>query len=389
MRLSEMMSAIGEVVTLESLIIELQLLSASSVSHQLSPHPLDDLFSPLSSLTRLHTFVWRRPWRKPDSTLELSSSHFDVLCRLPLLTHLGSLPPNLFDPYLSTSSSSETHSGFNRPRPLSAFSPFDCTLRAGEVARLLISVQGTGMPSQLQYLNLSDMSWRDSLPTARLGDLLPVLRSFSPSTIQAVDTSFIGRLTQVEEVNLFPLLTVDVTLLVAALSQLTQLRRLVLWISDHQLLNETHLTQLLPHLAKLEWLTLVLLSALTSLSFLSSTPHLAHTLRSLEISCCHTLHPSELRHVRSLTSLTELRINSTTFTSSLNQVRFNPFIRWRAESAIVLDAYHDLRSRPSLSFYLTPWRPRIPHVSCRGILSGIALILLLLALFLLVQWVDR
>lgn len=187
----------------------------------------------------------------------------------------------------------------------------------------------TAEPHQLKLksLNLSRMNI-DAGYAACLARL-PTLTSLQTFLISTADPSFIFRLTQLQTVSFNvdegeeEKGDVDVDLLISALAQCTLIRSLNI---SHSALSHSHYTILLPSLTHLSELTLNDLPLLTSLSFLSSTPHLAHTLSSLTLTECHSLPLSELSHVSSLRHLTRLTIDSS-FTAPLDKStrsRLNP-----------------------------------------------------------------
>lgn len=112
--------------------------------------------------------------------------------------------------------------------------------------------------------------------------LLPNLTFLSTNSLDLEDASFIGGLRRLRTVELRREEgeAVDLQLLMTALAQCNEIEELTL---AHEELTGEQLATLLPHLPRLHELCLVDCPELRSLSFLTSTPHLASTLLRLDL----------------------------------------------------------------------------------------------------------
>lgn len=168
-------------------------------------------------------------------------------------------------------------------------------------------------PTQLQ-----DVGWIDRISAdqaASLSRLPSLTRLIAYPSLTLADASFIGGLKQLQTVDLRCEPQVDVQRLMTALTQCSDINDLSL---GHPSLTAGHLATLLPHLSRLSELRLVDCLELRSLSFLSATPHLASTLRKLNLWKSPLLPPAEALHVQRLHALEELSFERS-FTAPLDE----------------------------------------------------------------------
>lgn len=158
-------------------------------------------------------------------------------------------------------------------------------------------------PALLQFIGLQATAL-----TSRMGSLLarlPALTELQPAVIED-DPSFLVQMPQLRSVKLHCEAGVDAALLMAALSRCNQITSLSL---EHAQVNDGHLCQVLPSLPLLSRLELIQMDALFSLRCLSHTAHLSRTLSELSLRRCTLLHPVELHHLHSLSSLITLSLD--------------------------------------------------------------------------------
>ena len=138
---------------------------------------------------------------------------------------------------------------------------------------------------------------------------LPTLTKLG--TISCRSVAFLPALTRLRSLELWmdseARLSADIVAGLPSCSQLTELM-----LRNAADVTSRDLSQALPHLSQLRELDLVSCRALDSLSFLSECSGLSQTLHILWLVDCLSpaLHSTELKHVMTLKSLTEIKVDS-------------------------------------------------------------------------------